>query len=297
MADNQDEKSEYNLQGAEEKKEKKKQPTSLESAINESGDVVKAAANTLAGTGAVAGAIALFGLDGLVTALSFPIGGMIEKRAMAEKDESKKQFTSRHFRDESIVGALLTPALWYGVNAMRGIPKAFGLDGLINVLGYSIPASALAVGGLTFASIPLFNAAYYPLKYLIDNKTFRGMGKDFKQHYWEGTKRSLYLGIPWSAAVAASVAAPALYPLLFPALAAFEVLYRIVLSKEKLDYAKLLNPFAYLPKFANPFYTAGGLASAIGKNYAEVNKAAYNLGSFVRSIFKKAPASPQPKPA
>lgn len=279
-------------------KEKKKQPNSLESAINESGDAVKAAANTLAGTGAVAGATALFGLDGLVTALSFPIGGMIEKRAMAEKDGSKKQFTSRHFRNEAITGALLTPVLWYGVNAIRGIPKALGLDGLVNVLGYSMPASALAVGGLTFASIPLFNAIYYPIKYLVDNKTFKGMGKDFKQHYWEGTKRSLYLGIPWSAAIAASVAAPALYPFLFPALAVFEVLYRIVLSKEKLNYAKLLNPFTYIPKFANPFYLIGGTSNLAGRAYNQIAKGSYSLGSAIRSrIDGLANLKPNPSPA
>lgn len=268
-------------------KEKPK-PTTLEGAVNESWHATKASTNTLVGTGAIAASTKFFGLDGLVTAAAFPVGGFIESRL------AKKPFTSKNFRDEAITGALFTPPLWYIVNALREIPKAAGLDGLVNVLGYSVPAAALAAGALSYASIPFFNAIYYPLKYLVDNKTFKGIGKDFKENYWKGTKRSLYLGIPWAATVAASVAMPALYPYLFPVLAGFEVLYRLVLSKENLNYAKLFNPFTYIPNFVNPFYLAQGVGSLLGRAY----KGIYNLGSAIGDFFRSKPgAAPAVTPA
>lgn len=280
-----------------EKEEKPKGPTTLESIVNEQSQLLKGVINTAIGTGAIALSTKYFGLDGLVTALSFPYGGMIEKRLMTEKDESKKQFTSKHIRDEAIAGTAFTVPLWYGINYLRGLPKAFGIDGLINVLGYSIPATALATAGLTFASIPLFNAIYYPIKYLADNKTFKGMGKDFKENYWKGTKRALGLGLLWSPVVAASVAMPALYPYLFPILAGFEVAYRVILSKEKLNYAKLLNPLTYIPFASN---LAEGTGSLIRRGYGLV----YRLGSGIRSTIddlvksspKPAPSRPEPVP-
>ncbi|MBI4452886.1 hypothetical protein HY637_05640 [Candidatus Woesearchaeota archaeon] len=238
----------------------------------------KGAANTALGAGALGASYAIFGLDGLVTAASFPAGGMIEKRIMKEKhdenkdehkdkEESKKkleherEFTSRHLRNESISGFAFNFPLIYGVNALRKLPQYIGLEGVVNVLGYSIPSSALAVGALSFASTPLFNAIYYPLTYFINNKTFKGAGKDLKEQYKKTLGRSMALSALWGTAVAASVAMPAYSYLLFPVLAGFEVAYRLALSRDKLNYLKLLNPFTYLPKFANPVYIVKGLAS------------------------------------
>ena len=46
----------------------------------------------------------------------------------------------------------------------------------------------------------------------------------------------------------------------------------------------------------NRFYVAGGVGSAVGKAYKGVTKAAYDLGSAVRSIFDSLPqGSPAPK--
>ena len=280
------------------KSEKQKEPATLESAVNENSQLIKGMANTAIGTGAIALATKYFGLDGLVTALSFPVGGMIEKRLLEKKEgesaeeyEKRKQFKSNNFRDESIAGAAFTVPLWYGVNYERLIPGALGLEGIANAIG---------VGALTFATIPLFNAVYYPIKYLADNKTFKGIGKDFKENYWKGTKRSmLTLGLPYSAVVAASVALPSFAPYLFPVLAAFEVAYRVVLSKEKLDYAKLLNPFTYVPILPT---LVEGTSSLIRKGYG----LAYRLGSGIRSTIDDllksspklaAPATPEPAPA
>ncbi|GEM_PF-2659714 len=269
---------EQKVSGHPEKKEEKKL-NAFESASSESSKAARGLVNTTIGAGAIALAAKYFGLDGLVTAASFPVGGMIEKKIMAESDESKKKFSSKNFRDEAIAGAAFTVLLWYGVNYMRGLPGAFGIGGIQN---------ALAVGGMALASPLVFNLFYYPIKYLADNKTFKGLGKDFKEHYWKGTKRAIYtLGLPWSATVATSVAFPALYPILFPILAAFEVAYRVVLSKEKLNYGKLLNPMTYVPNFLNPFYVTSGAASVAAKTYGSITTAASDLGTAVRNALFK----------
>ena len=239
---------------------------------SEFGQFGRGFANTLVSGVSLGASYALFGLDGLVTAASFPIGGFIEKRLLAKKkDESKeeydlrKQFKSKNLRDESIGGALFTVPLLYGVNLLRRIPQYLGIDGLVNVLGYSIPASALAVGGITLASTPLFNAVYYPITHFVNNKTFKGAWQDLKEQYKRTLGRSLVLSAFWAGTVAYSVAMPAFYTSLFPVLAGFEVAYRVILSREKLKYLKLLNPFTYVPNWANPFYLAEGLASLISK--------------------------------
>ena len=284
-----------------EKKEEKPKQTILESVIAETSQAGKGLINSAIGTAAIGASTALFGLDGLVTAASFPYGGMIEKRLMVEKDESKKQFTSKNFRDESIVGALLTPPIWFGVETVKQIPKAFGLENVVtNILGYSVPVSPFVVGGL-FAGVlaPAITALYYPLDYLIKNKTFRGIGKDFKDNYLKGLKRTIPLSAITSAVVGTAYALPYVAPYLFPALAVANVLYRLFLSKEKLNYAKLLNALTYIPKFTNPFYLASGIASPAGKVYRSVTTATYDFGSAVRDWFRKTTSlpTPQPKPA
>lgn len=284
---------------AEEKKEEKKQPTKLESAVNESWNAVKASTNALVGTGAIAGATALFGLDGLVTAASFPIGAKIGHGLAG------KEFKSSNFRDEAIAGALFTPPLWYGVEAVKLAPKVLGLEGAVaNILGASVPISPLVVGGLTAGVLtPALNLFYYPLQYVIKNKTFKGLGKDLKENYLPGLKRSLPITLFSSAAVGLSYAVPAFAPYLFPALALSSVVYRMLLSKEgKVDYKKLFYPSTYLPNFINPFYLVSGVASVAGKAYKGITATAYGIGSAISSLigtlFKTSPApSPAAPPA
>ncbi|MBI2649943.1 hypothetical protein HYX04_01375 [Candidatus Woesearchaeota archaeon] len=298
MADNQEK-----PQAQDKKEEKPKAPTTLESAVDESWHAIKSSANNIVGAGAIAGATALFGLDGLVTAASFPIGARISSKLAG------KEFSSSKFRDEAIAGALFTPPLWYGVEAVKQAPKALGLDGLVaNILGTSIPISPFVVGGLALGVLtPALTALYYPLQYVIQNKTFKGIGKDFKENYWKGLKRALPLTTLTSTAIGATFALPYLAPYLFPALAVGSVLYRMLLSKEgKVEYKRLLYPSTYLPNVLNPFYLMSGAASVGGKLYRGVTKAAYDIGSAIRSVvgglFKAAPSpaattAPTPAPA
>ncbi|MBI2559143.1 hypothetical protein HYW20_07525 [Candidatus Woesearchaeota archaeon] len=283
--------------------EKEREKTTLDSVITETNQASRGLINSAIGTAAIGAFAALFGLDGFITALSFPYGGMIEKRLMAEKDESKKQFTSRHFRDESIVGALITPPILLGVEAAKQLPKALGLENVVaNILGYSVPVSPFIVGGLFLGALsPAITALYYPIDYLIKNKTFKGIGEDFKKNYLKGLMRTIPLAAMLSTAVGATYALPYLAPYLFPAIGVANVLYRIFLSKENLNYAKLLNPLTYIPKFANPLYITSGISSYAGKVYNKVSTAIYDLGSAVGGWFRKTatavtPTS-QPNPA
>ncbi len=297
MADNQLQ-SEQKPQ--EKNEEKPKQPTTLESAVNESWHATKASTNSLVGTGAIAGATALFGLDGLVTAASFPIGGRIVKKA------SGKEFTTGNFRDEAIAGALFTPPLWYGIEAIKQVPKAFRLDDIVtaNILGTSVSISPL-VAGLTFGVLtPALTALYYPLQYVIQNKTFKGIGKDFKENYLKGLIRASPLTALTSAAVGAAYATPFLAPYLFPAVAVANILYRVLLSPEKLEYKRLFYPSTYLPNFLNPFYLLSGATTATYKAGKGLFEAASAIGSTlyekIKNFFKAATApspTPQPKPA
>lgn len=280
------------------KAKEEKKPSLEESVSKEFSEFGKASLNTLLGASifGIGGATYFFGLDGLVTAASFPIGGMIESRLMKEP----KPFTSKNFRDESITGALFTLPLWYGFETIKQVPKAFRLDDIVtaNILGASVSISPI-IAGLTFGVLtPALTALYYPLKYAIQNKTFKGIGKDFKDNYLKGLIRTSPLTALTSLFVGAAYATPYLAPYLFPAIAVSNVLYRVLLSKEKLYYLKLLNPFNYLPKFANPFYVASGVASAAGKVYRNAATAIYDIGSAVRDWFRKTPAPAiEPKPA
>jgi len=273
-----------------EKKEEKKQPSALESAVDESWHAIKSSTNNIIGTGAIAGATALFGLDGLVTAASFPIGAKISYGL------SGKEFKTNNFRDEAIAGALFTPPLWYGVQAVKHVPKALGLEGTVaNILGATVPISPFVVGGLTAGLLgPVLSALYFPLQYVIKNKKFSGLTKDFRENYWSGLKRNLPNTLLSSAAVGLSYAIPALAPYLFPALAVSSVLYRMMMSTEgKVEYKRLLYPSTYLPNFINPFYLLSGAASVGGKVYRGITNAAYDIGSAIGGLFKKTAAPAQ----
>lgn len=268
------------VQEGQAKKEEKK-PNLVELVLKEASELASTTFNTGLGLGLMGASYALGGLDWLVTTASFPVGGFFESK-MADKP-----FISKKFRDEIIGGFGFTIPLVLGVNLQRRLPQALGIDGLVNILGYGVPASALAAGLLTFASIPLFNAFYYPIKYLADNKTFKGMAKDFKERYTKDLIPSLVLGLFLAPTVAASVAFPAMYPFLFPILAGFEVAYRVVLSKEELRYRRLF-------KYLNPLYYSGLIASSagnlLGKSLRGLKEISHDTGYALGSPLSPAPS-------
>lgn len=289
MADNQAEQK----QAAQPKEgEKPKGPTTLDRVVN---DIWNGIFNPAIAAGAIGASAALFGIDGLAVAASFPAGRAVVEYAKAD---GKGQFTTAKLRDEAIAGALFTPLVWHGINATKQIPKAFGLDGLVtNILGYSVPLSPLVVGGVTAGILtPLVTAIYYPLSYLIEHKTFKGIGEDFKKNYMKGLIRTAPLTVLTSAAVGAAYAMPFLAPYLFPFLAITNIAYRILLSPEKLSIWKLAISPIYAPIYGAYYLARGavgaavstvkGLASLVYKAYT----ALHDIGSEFGRPFATAPA-------
>lgn len=247
--------------------EKRQGHSELEKKANEWAEFTDAAL----GTTAAGAASYFFGLDGLVTALSFPIGGWIVQKSKAD---GKGKYTLGNFRDDSIAGALFAPAIWYGVNTIKQIPKVYGLEGLVtNILGYSVPVSPFIVAGAALGILtPVLNALYYPLQCIIQNKTLnpKKIYTDLKQNYWKGFKRSLITSTFASGAIGATYAMPYLAPYLFPFLALTNVAYRVFLSPEKISYKKALGYLFY------PLILPVSLGIGLGSLLAKGLKGFYN---------------------
>ena len=289
--------------GTEKKEPKLHSRTESASAeIKEGGRVV---ANASIGTGALGVSTLLGGYDWLATAGTFLLGGFLEKK-LAKKPEP---FTSKDFVRESAAGTTFAPFPWLTFETIKQIPQAYGIDGVVNALGYAIPASAIAIGGLALATIPLLNISYYLVKHVFDNGSFKGVGKEFKSggEYWKGTKRSMiYLGLPTAATVAAFATVPWLAPWFYPAFGALSVAYRLALSKKDVDYKKLAKGVAFSPYYAAKYtvkgaaYTLQGAASVTQKASKGITEFAYALGSSIDKLISpsKAPsAGPTPAPA
>jgi len=290
MADNQQQ-AEQTAQAPEGKKEEKKQPT-LDRIVSE---VWNGVFNPVIAAGAIGASTALFGMDGLSVSSSFPAG-----RAVTEftRKDGKGKLTTANLRDESIAGALFTPPLWYGIEAVKQVPKAFNLDDIVtfNILGNSLSISPV-VAGLTFGVLtPTLTALYYPLQYLIQNKKFKGMGEDFKKNYFNGLIKTAPLTALASAAVAASYAMPVFAPYLFPALAALNIGYRVLLSPEKISAMKLLFSPITLPIYGASYLAVGAVKASYSAANGLVNliyntfKGAHNTGI----AFGKPGAAAQP---
>jgi|GEM_PF-6965996 hypothetical protein len=255
MADNQHQEQAAQAQPKEGEKPKE---TTLDKVVK---DVWNGIVNPSIAAGAIGASYGLFGLDGLSAAASFPVG-----RALVEfaRKDGKGKLTTANLRDESIAGALFTPAVMYGIEAVKSIPKTFGLEGMVtNMLSYSVPVAPLVVGAATgLALSPILNALYYPLQYLIQNKKFKGMGEDFKKNYFSGLVKTAPLTALASAAVGVSYAMPVLAPYLFPALAALNIGYRVLLSPEKISAMKLLFSPITLPIYGAYYLAAGAVKTA-----------------------------------
>lgn len=278
------------------KEEKPKQPSTLESVVTESWNGTKALTNTALGAGAIAGAGALYGLDGLVTGIAFPFGSRILSKLKGE------EFGYNKFRDEAIFGSLWAPISINAISGVKQLPKAFGLDSIVaNIYGQSVPlTSALTAGAITSGLlVPALLGLYYPMEYIIKNKTLRGVGKHLKENYYKGLKQTLPLNIFIGLAVAANYAMPFLAPYLFPALAASTVLFKIFASKGegKVEYKRLLYPSTYLP---NPLNVVEGVSSIAGRVYSSANSLAYGIGAYLGNLLKSKPKpapAPSPQPA
>ena len=283
------------VQAAQEKKEG--QPTTLETIAEEASDALRKVGYSALAVGGTAAATIPFGWDGFFIPAGFIGGGFLEDSLSKEP----KGFTSKDAAKEAGAGLAFAPAVWSTLKTIElNSIKQFGSN-VVNVLSYPISQAGLVAGALTFASIPVLNAIYYPIKHIFDKGTFKGIGEYFRENYWKGTKRSLfYLGLP-SAAVVGLATANLIAPyLLFPIYAGLEVAFRLALSDKELNYWKLLNPITYVPNFLKPHYLISGAVNAGSKVYNRAASLAYGTGYSLRNFFSelvKSTPTPSPAPA
>lgn len=271
MADNQQGQRQQAAQPKE--GEKPKGPTTLDRVVN---DIWNGIANPVIAAGAIGASAALFGIDGLAVSASFPVGRAIVEYARAD---GKGQFTTAKLRDEAIAGLAFVPLVKYGIDATKQIPKAFNLDDIVtfNILGNAVSISPVVAGAAGLVLTPLVTALYYPLQYIIQNKTFKRIGEDFKKNYMKGLIRTAPLTIVTSVAVGISYAMPFLAPYLFPFLALTNIAYRMQLSPEKLSIWKLAILPVYMPIYGAYYLASGTVGAAVttGKGLASLVYKAY----------------------
>lgn len=271
---------------AEVKKEEKKEPPAYQSASAEMREFFKKAADAAIGVTALGTssflATSFGGLEGLVNntilGLSYPLSG----RARNKKEG--KPFTSADYRNEFMkggLGALLTTgSVW----TAKEVAKSY-VGTSVNVLGAALPYSAVVGGALTLGLTGVIAPIYQMGKYLIDNRKFEGMWKDYLKRDGQGI---IYRGLINAGLVGASLTFTGFAPFLYPALALSNAMLR----------AKNPKPWNYI---SNLLYTPAGLASVGGKIYRGVNyiaeKAGEGLKKFIDYITPQPAKAEKPAPA
>ncbi|MBI2542293.1 hypothetical protein HYV80_06295 [Candidatus Woesearchaeota archaeon] len=248
----------------------KKGPSKFEVIVNE---YVKQIAIPVAIGGVVAAAHKVATLFGSIPAAASAIGATLEQIV----SKGNIDISTGRLLSETATGAAVGSAAYAGLQAVNGIPKVFGLEHAVaNVLGYVIPVSTFAVGTATLGILaPAAVALYYSVSHLFNNNfKFEGMGKDFKEHYLKGLARTMPLNILSSLGVAALYAGYTLTPYIaIPAALGLGALYRLALSREKINYFYL--KLATLPVWGPIVGASHLIAGAVTTAYEAVKGAIY----------------------
>ncbi len=255
-------------------KEEKPKPTTWENVSKEINDTLK---NSLNYGLAFAGGALSTSIFGLRAGLS-TWGGRIVRERMANQLRELPT-TSGKVLEESVKATTMLPAVFYGVNLTRAIPQLFRLG---NISPYVVGATAL--GALT----PLLSAFSHFTGYAIENKTFKGISKYFKENYKKDLIKRLPLSILGATAMGVTYAYSTLAPYLFPFLAATSMFYNALIEEGKVMYRRLFYLSTYVPNFLNPFYAAEGLGSL----YGWIKKKVYDLGQWINNSVKNIPQPP-----
>lgn len=268
-----------------EKKEEQKQPSALERMTEEGYYALKNSINYgLAFTG---GALSTY-IFGLKAGLS-TWGGRVVRSRMANQFRDIPT-TSEKVLEESVKATTMVPAIFYGVNFVRGIPKVFRLDDIaLNISNYALPISPFVVGAAAVGALtPLLSAFSHLTGYAIENKTFKGIGKYFKENYKKDLIKRLPLSVLGATAIGVTYAYSALVPYLFPFLAATSMFYNALIENGKVMYRRLFYLSTYLPDPINPVRWAEGTGSL----YRKLNSVLYSIGDWINDRLKTQPTQP-----
>lgn len=281
MADNEQKATQAEVK----KEEKTKQPTTLESAVNESSSAI----NGLLSAGVVASS-ALLPIGGPILNLygmQINVGSASVVASQPLSALMKEKVTSKELRNDAIYGLLQLPA--FDIVTRTALNYSNNFSGLVDILGYQLKESTLAGSGIIIGSAPLLTAAYYPIRYFMGRGSFEGFVKSIKENYLKYTTRTAFV---WGLPTAACIYAFGMAPLL--AAAAGNLVYRFWsgYADQKKEEKK---PF--IKYTLKSFYNLGSnLLSPVTGAVSLATSATYSIGSAIGSLFKTAP-KPAAKPA
>jgi hypothetical protein len=179
------EKTAMEAPGASHGKEKKKPIGTLESVLNETGELISKTAKVGLGIAApltFASMVPTFARDTYILT-----GAQVASDATLSY-KAKKKYTAGNFLESAVLGTAMTPVIETMFRGANSIPTN-------DLMGYVTKGSVW--GGVMY---PFFVGAYQPIAYLIRNRTFKGMGKYVKENYWPSLKKAWKTLLPLSLA-------------------------------------------------------------------------------------------------
>ena len=279
----------------------KKPLTTLESVVNETGDLFKKTFDVSLGLGAAAAATAVLGTkngagslsgivdkgrDGIVVPLSYAAG---------EKYVQKGNFSTKHFRDEMLSGAIQTAGIIYPAYKYMNLAQQ-GIVNAVSATSYANYATTAGIIGRSIMNVPLYFPpailGYYIVDHLVKKKTFKGLySETIKPNFKSDLKNAYkYLGIP---VLLNALLMPA--SLQVPGAALLTFAYKILMSGKQKKEAKQKNESKQ--KDEGPGYLASGL-TGIGKlirnTYKGISEPVYAMSNRISDFYKSSPKAAAP---
>lgn len=259
-----------------EKKEEKKPIDTLESILNETGNLLKTGVNLGLAT-AVPFTQAAF-LPQYASATATLAGAQVAGDATTDIRKGKK-YTAGSALESSLVGTATTIPTYHMFDLINKVPTD-------TLLGYG--AKAAAWGGLAY---PAYIGMYQFLDYVIKNRTFKGVGKYIKENYWPTVKRA------WKTTLLPSILSISLLPLAWqiPVSALIQYVFTLFGAPKK-DEVKEEDK-----RDKTPYYVAAprALGRGLKSIFYGVPEAVYSVSSALgeKLSYKAAPKPAAPAPA
>ncbi|MEK6946460.1 MAG: hypothetical protein AABX32_02535 [Nanoarchaeota archaeon] len=275
--------------------EQKKPKTTLESVVNETNDLFKKSFDVSLGLGAAAATTAFLGMqngasslssvvdkgrDGIVVPLSYAAG---------EKYVQKGNFSTKHFRDEMISGAIQTAGIIYPAYKYMNLAQQ-GIVNAVSATSYANYATAAGIVGRSIMNVPLYFPpailGYYIVDHLVKKRTFKGLySETIKPNFKSDLKNAYkYLGIP---VLLNALLMPA--ALQVPGAALLTFAYKLLMSGKQKKEAK--------QKDEGPGYISSGFTGAhklVRNTTKGIYDTVYAIGSSISDLYKSSPKAAAP---
>ncbi|MEK6968425.1 MAG: hypothetical protein AABX51_07400 [Nanoarchaeota archaeon] len=288
--------------GHEKPAEPKKPATTLESVVNETGDLFKKTFDVSLGLGAAAATTAFLGMQNGASSLSSVVNkgrdGIVVPLSYAggEKIVQGRKFSSAHFRDEMISGAIQTAGIIYPAYKYMNLAQQ-GIVNAVSATSYANYATAAGIIGRSIMNVPLYFPpailGYYIVDHLVKKKTFKGIYSEtikpnFKKDLIGAYK---YLGIP---VLLNALLMPA--ALQVPGAALLTFAYKLFMSRgQKKEKSKEETPEDQKRDKTPYLVAAPRVAGKIVRNSVKgLYDSVYAIGSSISGLYKSAPKPTAP---